>query len=70
MAWSQAGSLPDPALTAPEPVENLRVTLHGLNAFSARLPLSDTQLDLAISGDTASLVIPRIDWHEVVELEV
>jgi len=49
------------------PVFDLGVSVRDLKVHSARLPLSGRKLDLVREGDTARVVVERLDEHEIVE---
>jgi hypothetical protein len=72
MAWSEAGAFPDPALTAPEPARDVRVSLRGLEVSAARVVTAPgaPELPLTRTGDTVELTLPRLEWGEILELEV
>ena len=50
------------------PVHDLVLRFPGLKVVSARLPLQ--AVDLTVSGDPATVVVPKLDMHEVVLVEV
>ena len=50
------------------PIHDIRIRFNGLNPVSARLPLQ--QADLEISGHPATIVVPKVDLHEVVLVDV
>jgi hypothetical protein len=72
MAWSESGGFPDPAITAPEPAREVRVTLRGLDIHAARQVTAPgaPEMPLARSGDAVTLSLPVVEWQEIVELEV
>lgn len=72
IAWSEAGALPDPAVTAPEPARDVRVTLHGLDvsaAFRVLLP-GRPEVALSRSGASVSFTLPVVEWGDIVELRL
>ena len=46
------------------PVHDVRIRFNGFEVKSARLPLSG--VDLEVEGDPATVVVPRVELHEVV----
>ena len=50
------------------PVHDIRIRLHGFRGRKARLPLHDSDLELA--GTPQEIVVPRVELHEVVLVEL
>jgi hypothetical protein len=56
------------ALYEINPIRDVRITLNGYRARSARLPLQDQKLEVA--GDPGVITVPQVDLHEVVLIEL
>ncbi len=50
------------------PIHNIEISFHGFDPKSARLPLQDQILDLV--GSPAGVVVPKVEMHEVVLVEL
>jgi len=46
------------------PIHDIRLTFNDFRVHSATLPLSGASLD--VSGDPATVVVPKVELHEVV----
>ncbi len=70
IAYSRHRSFPNPVLTSPRPLRNIRVKIHGYPVGRARRVLLPGKPSLALHK-TAGYVefsIPEISWGEIVEL--
>ena len=50
------------------PVHDIRIRLNGFRGKTARLPLQD--LSLEIAGSPQEIVVPKVELHEVVLVEL
>jgi len=50
------------------PIYDITVSVRDYNVKSARLPLSEQELEIVREGDIARVVVPRLDDHDIVEL--
>jgi hypothetical protein len=55
------------ALYEINPIHDVRIRLNGYNAKAARLALSNE--DLAVAGKPQTIVVPKVELHEVVLVE-
>ncbi len=56
------------ALYEINPIYDVRIQLNGYKAESARLPLQNVELQ--VSGDPPEIIVPQVDVHEVVLVEL
>lgn len=71
-AYSAMESFPVPALTAPEPVKEVKVRLRGYRILRARRVLAAGQPSIRLKsrGDWQEFTLTDVHWGEVVELEM
>lgn len=73
IAYSDQCAIPNPEVTPPEPVKDVRVLLRGLCVHSARYVVSSRARTLKLTqnakGDS-ELTIPAITWGETIELRI